>query len=60
MDDITEDVLESLFSSLDTENKGYLEEADLAPLVQDNQQQDAVKLLMHQLDADQDGMVCKQ
>jgi len=55
--DVTEDVLKSLFSSLDAENKGYLEEADLAPLVQDDQQQDAVKLLMQQLDVDQDGMV---
>ena len=57
MDEITEDVLESLFSSLDDGNKGYLEEADLAPLVQDNQQENAVKRLMQQLDTDQDGKV---
>ena len=56
-DDIDIEVLESLFSSLDTENKGYLEEDDLAPLVQNNQQEDAVKHLMQQLDADQDGKV---
>ena len=61
MDEVTEDDCEMLrqhFMSLDNGNKGYLDEADLASLVQQgDQQQDAVLQLMKHLDADKDGRV---
>jgi len=56
MDEVTEDDLRQHFLTLDNGNKGYLDEADLACLVSDDEQ-DAIAKLMEQLDADKDGRV---